>query len=49
MSVTPGRRVRSPRDVRGDLVAGQLAALARLGALGDLDLELLGVGQVSRA
>ena len=37
-----------PGDVRGDLVAGQLAALARLGALGDLDLELLGAGQVGR-
>ncbi len=35
-----------PGDVRGDLVAGQLAALARLGALGDLDLELLGAGQI---
>ncbi len=37
-----------PGDVRGDLVAGQLAALARLGALGDLDLELAGAGQVGR-
>ena len=29
-----------------DLVAGQLAALARLGALRDLDLDLVGVDQV---
>ena len=28
------------------LLAGQLAALARLGALGDLDLELLGPREV---
>ncbi|MBS1153851.1 MAG: hypothetical protein H6Q89_5549, partial [Myxococcaceae bacterium] len=29
-----------------DLVAGQLAAFARLGALGDLDLQLVGVDEV---
>ena len=27
-------------------MAGELAALARLGALGDLDLQLVGAGQV---
>src|SRR5579875_3795250 len=32
-----------------DLLAGQLAALARLGALRDLDLQLVRVGQVHRA
>src|SRR5205823_1693885 len=31
---------------RPDLVAGQLAALARLGALGHLDLDVVGVDQV---
>ena len=40
------RRVAQARDVAVDLVAGQLAALARLGALRDLDLELVGVDQV---
>ena len=35
-------------DVGGRLAAGQLAALARLGALGDLDLELVGAGEVGR-
>ena len=49
MSVTPGGGAAQPGDVRRDLVAGQLAALARLGALGDLDLELLRVGQVGRS
>ena len=29
-----------------DLVAGQLAALARLGALGDLDLHVVGIDQI---
>jgi hypothetical protein len=33
-------------DVAVDLVAGQLPALAGLGALGDLDLKLVGVHQV---
>ena len=33
-------------DPRVDLVAGQLAALAGLGALGHLDLQVVGVGQV---
>ena len=33
-------------DVGGRLLAGQLAALARLRALGDLDLELVGAGEV---
>ena len=35
-------------DVGGRLAAGQLAALAGLGALGDLDLELVGPGEVRR-
>src|SRR3990172_8819131 len=35
-----------PRDVAGDLVSGQLPALSGLGALGDLDLQLVRVGQV---
>ena len=38
-----GLGVPQSRDLGGDLVAGQLAALAGLGALGDLDLELVGV------
>ncbi len=37
-----------PGDDLGDLAAGQLAALAGLGALGDLDLQDLGVDQVVR-
>ena len=40
------RGVADPGDVLVDLVAGQLAALARLGALGHLDLQLVGVDQV---
>ena len=40
------RRVADPRDPRVDLVARQLAALAGLGALGHLDLQLAGVDQV---
>ena len=40
------RRVAHARDDRVDLVPGQLAALAGLGALGHLDLELVGVDQV---
>src|SRR5690606_26967667 len=39
-------RVAQPRDQRIDLAAGQLAALAGLGALRDLDLQHLGVDQV---
>ena len=41
-----GRRVPHLGDPRIDLVAGQLAALAGLGPLGHLDLQLLGVDQV---
>ena len=41
-----GRRVPQPADVGVDLVARQLAALAGLGALRDLDLQLVGVDQV---
>ena len=41
-----GGRVADPRDVVVDLVAGQLPALAGLGALGHLDLELVGVDEV---
>src|SRR5262249_39587065 len=40
------RRVANRADVVVDLVAGKLAALAGLGALGHLDLELIGVAQV---
>ncbi len=43
---TPGRREADLRDVRVDLVAGQLAALAGLRALRHLDLELVGVREV---
>ena len=42
----PGLGVAQTRDQLGDLMAGELAAFARLGALGDLDLDLLGVGEV---
>ena len=42
----PGRRVPGARDPRVDLVPGQLAALAGLGPLGHLDLDVAGVGQV---
>jgi hypothetical protein len=40
------RRVAGAGDPRVDLEARQLAALPRLGALGDLDLEVVGVDQV---
>ena len=40
------RRVPGLGDPRVHLVAGQLAALARLGALGHLDLQVVGVDQV---
>ena len=38
-----GRRVAEPRDQRVDLVARQLPALAGLGALRHLDLQLVGI------
>ena len=41
-----GRGVAHPGDQLGDLEAGQLAALAGLGALGDLDLDLAALVQV---
>mmetsp|Transcript_117754 Transcript_117754/g.311111 ORF Transcript_117754/g.311111 Transcript_117754/m.311111 type:complete len:313 (+) Transcript_117754:290-1228(+) len=41
-------RLAGLRDLADDLVAGQLAALARLGALRELDLYLVRVGQVLR-
>ena len=41
-----GRGVPGLGDPRVDLVAGQLAALAGLGALGHLDLEVVGVDEV---
>ena len=41
-----GRRVSDLRDPRIDLVAGQLAAFAGLGALRHLDLQILGVDEV---
>ena len=40
------RRVPGPGDPRVDLVPRQLAALAGLGPLGDLDLQVVGVDQV---
>src|SRR5680860_549758 len=40
------RRVAQAGDVGVDLVARKLSALARLGALGDLDLDLVGVDEV---
>src|SRR6185503_10640245 len=42
------RRVAQPGDVVVDLVAGQLAALAGLGALRHLDLQAVGVDEVVR-
>ena len=42
------RRVPGLRHPRVDLVAGQLAALAGLGALRHLDLDVVGVGEVLR-
>ena len=44
----PGRGVADRGYIRIDLEAGELAALAGFGALGDLDLELVGVGEVVR-
>ncbi len=41
-----GLGVAQPGDLGRHLVARELAALARLGALGHLDLDLVGVGQV---
>ena len=53
--VRRGRNEHHPRhgvaqtgDQGGDLVAGELAALAGLGALGHLDFNLLRTGQISR-
>ena len=46
MRPTPGGREASLGDPGVDLGARQLAALAGLGALGHLDLELAGVDQV---
>ena len=43
---TPGVEWRTAAICAVDLVAGQLAALARLGALGDLDLEIVGIDQI---
>ena len=40
------RRVAHARDDRVDLVPGELAAFAGLGALGHLDLDVVGVDQV---
>ena len=48
ISPTPGVECRVLRDPRVDLGAGQLAALARLGALRHLDLDVVGVGEVER-
>ena len=42
-----GRRVPQPRDQVVDLEAGQLAALAGLRALRDLDLQLVGIREVA--
>ena len=46
ISVTPGVVWRTLAMHLVDLVAGQLAALAGLGALRHLDLQLVGVDQV---
>ena len=46
MSITPGDRVPQAGDDGADFVAGKLAAFAGLGALGHLDLDFLGAGQV---
>ena len=43
-----GNAVTQFTDVLADLVTGQLSALAGLGALGDLDLQLIGIHQVVR-
>ncbi len=43
-----GRRVAGLGDPRPDLLAGELTAFAGLGALGHLDLDVVGVGQVFR-
>ncbi len=43
-----GHRVAELGDVRTHLVTGQLAALAGLGTLGHLDLDLHGAGQIGR-
>src|SRR5579875_4035255 len=40
------RRVADLRDIFIDLVAGELTTLARLGSLGHLDLQLVGVDQI---
>ena len=44
----PRGRVADLGDPRPDLLAGQLATLTGLGALGHLDLDVVGVGQVLR-
>ena len=41
-----GRAMANARDGIIDLAAGQLAALAGLGALGNFDLQLVGIGEV---
>ena len=41
-----GHRVAQPANVVTHLAAGQLAALARLGPLRHLDLDLVGAGEV---
>src|SRR5664280_3726012 len=48
MSPTPGGRVTSLGDPWVDLVAGQLTALSRLGALGHLDLDVVCLSQIQR-
>jgi len=45
----PGHREAQLGDVLADLVAGQLTAFARLGALRHLDLNLVGADQVFRS
>ena len=41
-----GCRVADPGDNLVHFVAGELASFTRLGSLGDLDLELIGIGQI---
>jgi hypothetical protein len=44
----PGLRGAQARELRRDLVSGELPALARVRALGDLDLDLFGEREVLR-
>jgi hypothetical protein len=41
MSATPGLRAADARDLLGDLLGGQVTALAGFRALADLDLQFV--------